>query len=144
MWRAADTGDVGRFAHNGAVTFPGSVTCASLEQTSSRDLKTSIRPLAERLDAPALLQQLQPVSFRFRAEGQDAPEHFGFIAEELPAALAGAERRSVRTNDLVAVLTQCVKSQAETITRHEAEIGELKKLLLEQCSIVSELQRQGR
>ena len=138
---AADTGDVGLFAHDGAVTFPGKVTCASLEQTSSRELKSSIRPLGERLDAAALLEQLQPVSFRFRSEGLDAPEHAGFIAEDVPAALAGAEQRSVRVNDLVAVLTQCVKSQAETIARHESEIGELKAALLEQRALVAGLKR---
>ena len=52
-----------------------------------------------------------------------------------------AEQRSVRVNDLVAVLTQCVKSQAETIARHESEIGELKAALLEQRALVAGLKR---
>lgn len=124
---ASPCGQVARFASSGAVTVPGSLTCASLEQTSSRELKSAIRPLAERLDAAALLDQLQPVSFRFRREGDSGQEHAGFIAEDTPAELAGGDHRSVRLNDLVAVLTQCVKSQAETIRRHEAEISSLKQ-----------------
>tara|TARA_B110001452_G_scaffold150955_1_gene125621 strand:+ start:285 stop:1010 length:726 start_codon:yes stop_codon:yes gene_type:complete len=139
--RTPATGDVARFAQNGAVTIPGSLTCASLEQTSSRELKSAVRPLAERLDAEALLEQLRPVSFRFRRDGEAGPEHAGFIAEELPASLAGEEQRSVRLSDLVAVLTQCVKSQAETIRRHESDIGDLRRAMAEQAEALAQLQR---
>eukprot|EP00316_Scyphosphaera_apsteinii_P012724 CAMPEP_0119343054 /NCGR_PEP_ID=MMETSP1333-20130426/106030_1 /TAXON_ID=418940 /ORGANISM="Scyphosphaera apsteinii, Strain RCC1455" /LENGTH=225 /DNA_ID=CAMNT_0007355405 /DNA_START=8 /DNA_END=685 /DNA_ORIENTATION=+ len=120
LWTPA-TGDVARFDHRGAVHLPGKLTCAAVEQTSSRELKCDVAPLSTRLNAKALLRELQPVTFRWRAN-PDSEERAGFIAEDVPQALAADDGRAVKLNDLVAVLTQVVKDQAATIERHEAEL----------------------
>ena len=131
LWTPS-TGDVARFEHNGAVTLPGKLACAAVEQTSTRTLKRDVQPLSSAHDAEALLSQLQPVSFRWRRDPSD--EQAGFIAEDVPELVAG--EGTVSISALVAVLTQVVKEQAKTIetqgesiARHERELGELRALI---------------
>ena len=53
-------------------------------------------------------------------------EYLGFIAEDVPAIVATADRKSLRTMDIVAVLTKVLQEQQRTIKIMAKDIEELK------------------
>ena len=65
---------------------------------SDRDVKKDIVPLPERY--LGLLDEMEPVAYRYRDEGADAPVHLGYIAQDVVAAL---ERAGMSRADLAAV-----------------------------------------
>jgi hypothetical protein len=93
---------------------------------SSRSLKRDIAALDER-EARDALAGLAPVKFRYRNDGAD--QHVGFIAEDVPALVATADRKGMSPMDVVAVLTRVVQAQEQAIASQKATIGELKARL---------------
>ncbi|MEM9404469.1 MAG: tail fiber domain-containing protein [Acidobacteriota bacterium] len=97
---------------------------------SSRALKGGIEPLGAAA-AMATLERLEPVLFHYLAEPNE--ESLGFIAEDVPEAVAHGDRTSLSTMDLVAVLTKVVQLQerrldlqAEELTQLRLEVAALK------------------
>jgi len=86
---------------------------------SSRDSKENISVLSGDA-ATAAVMGLQPVTFNYAAEqGED---YVGFIAEDVPALLASADRESLSAMDVVAALTRVVQEQQRRIEELEAKL----------------------
>jgi hypothetical protein len=79
---------------------------------SSREYKQDIAPLAADA-ALAALGQLTPVTFAYRAD--PAEHHVGFVAEDVPALVATADRKGLSPMDIVAVLTRVVQEQQQAM-----------------------------
>jgi hypothetical protein len=82
--------------------------------TSSRELKENIAELSGK-EAVEALKNLNPVKFNFKADS-DKNRHIGFIAEDVPELVATSDRRTLSPMDIVAVLTQALKEQQNTIS----------------------------
>ena len=82
--------------------------------TSSRELKENIAELSGK-EAVEALKKLNPVKFNFKADS-DKNRHIGFIAEDVPELVATSDRRTLSPMDIVAVLTQALKEQQNTIS----------------------------
>ncbi len=95
---------------------------------SSIAFKQDVRPL-DLAPAERALQDLQPVSFRYKAAPEE--QHLGFIAEEVPELVASGDRRGLSPMDIVAVLTRVVQEQQKTIAEMGRTIGEMGKRLAE-------------
>lgn len=87
----------------------GIIYWGNLNKVSTRDIKQDIAVL-DGPEAAALLAELHPVRYRLR-KNPDGGEHLGFIAEEVPDAVAGPDHRSINESHIVAVLTRVVKEQ---------------------------------
>lgn len=64
------------------------VWCKKVDQSSDRKLKKDILSISDS-DCVSLVRGLRPVSYRWKA-GDDTATHYGFIAQEVDAALAEA------------------------------------------------------
>jgi hypothetical protein len=82
--------------------------------TSSRELKENIAVLSGK-EAVEVLKKLNPVKFNFKADS-DKNRHIGFIAEDVPELVATSDRKTLNPMDIVAVLTQALKEQQNTIS----------------------------
>ncbi len=89
---------------------------------SSRDLKDDIRDLTDE-EAFGALQELNPVSFVYKAQADD--RYLGFIAEDVPELVALRDRKGVAPMDLVALLTKVVQAQNKTIGKLTERINSL-------------------
>jgi hypothetical protein len=105
---------------NGATLSTGGVWT----DASSRDLKEDICDLDTQA-AEQTLAQLNPVTFRYKAEPTDA--HVGFIAEDVPDLVATQGRKGLAPMDIVAVLTKVVQEQQKTIEQLSAKVDQLEK-----------------
>ena len=97
---------------------------------SSRALKEGIHALTA-AEARETLAGLAPVRYRYTAEPGKA--HLGFIAEDVPDAVATADRKGLSPMDIVAVLTKVVQEQ-------QAELAEQQKTAQEQQARVARLE----
>ena len=86
---------------------------------SSRDSKERIAELSA-ADALAAVMQLEPVTFRYKAEQEE--DYIGFIAEDVPTLLATNDRESLSAMDVVAALTRVVQEQQRRIEELEAKL----------------------
>jgi len=82
--------------------------------SSSRELKENIAELSGK-EAVEALKNLNPVKFNFKADS-DKNRHIGFIAEDVPELVATSDRKTLSPMDIVAVLTQALKEQQNTIS----------------------------
>jgi len=89
--------------------------------SSSRERKDNIETLTVE-DAIAALAQLEPVQFNYRNDTGET--YVGFIAEDVPALVATADRKSLSTMDIVAVLTKVIQAQQARIEKLEQRIEE--------------------
>jgi hypothetical protein len=91
---------------------------------SSRTVKQDIHDL-DGTAALAAFKALQPVTFAYKA----APDQtrVGFIAEDVPALVATADRKGLSSMDIVAVLTKVVQEQQRTIEEMQAKLQRLEK-----------------
>ncbi len=92
----------------------GNVKCVKLLETSSRESKENIAELSGK-EAVETLKNLNPVKFNFKADS-DKNLHLGFIAEDVPELVATSDRKALSPMDIVAVLTQALKEQQNTIS----------------------------
>ncbi len=91
---------------------------------SSRRVKQDIHDLG-RDAAFDTLQQLQPVTFAYKANPTD--QHVGFIAEDVPELVATPDRTGLAPMDIVAVLTKVVQEQEKTIADLRARLERLEQ-----------------
>ena len=89
--------------------------------SSSRALKENIESLTVE-EALAALAKLEPVRFNYRNDAAEG--HVGFIAEDVPDLVATNDRASLRTMDIVAVLTKVIQAQQEKIDELERRIDD--------------------
>jgi len=92
----------------------GNVYANGLLLSSSRELKENIAELSGK-EAVEALKNLNPVKFNFKADS-DKNRHIGFIAEDVPELVATSDRKTLSPMDIVAVLTQALKEQQNTIS----------------------------
>ena len=92
----------------------GDVYANGILLTSSRELKENIAELSGK-EAVEALKNLNPVKFNFKADS-DKNRHIGFIAEDVPELVATSDRKTLSPMDIVAVLTQALKEQQNTIS----------------------------
>jgi hypothetical protein len=97
----------------GVVKVTGDVYANGILLTSSRELKENISELSGS-EAVEALKNLNPVKFNFKADS-DKNLHIGFIAEDVPKLVATSDRKTLSPMDIVAVLTQALKEQQNTI-----------------------------
>lgn len=83
-------------------------------QTSSLANKERINDLSGQ-EAMEILTNLKPVKFVFRGDREEK-WRVGFIAEEVPAIAASADRTMISQMDIVGVLTKVVNEQQTTIS----------------------------
>jgi len=91
----------------------GDVYAKGILLTSSRELKENIAEFSGK-EAVEALKILNPVKFNFKADS-DKNLHIGFIAEDVPELVATSDRKTLSPMDIVAVLTQALKEQQNTI-----------------------------
>jgi hypothetical protein len=89
---------------------------------SSRAVKQDIHAL-DRDAAFDALRGLEPVTFAYKAN--PAETNVGFIAEDVPALVATADRKGLSSMDIVAVLTKVVKEQQRTIEELQKRMQQL-------------------
>lgn len=99
---------------NGDVRVTGDVYARNQILSSSRELKENIAELSGK-EAVEALKNLNPVKFNFKADS-DKNRHIGFIAEDVPELVATSDRKTLSPMDIVAVLTQALKEQQNTIS----------------------------
>ncbi|KAA0229896.1 tail fiber domain-containing protein [candidate division KSB1 bacterium] len=100
--------------HTGNSQAPvASIDLFGVYQTSSLVNKERINDLSSQ-EAVEILTNLRPVKFVFKGDRQQRC-HVGFIAEEVPAVAASADRTMISLMDIVGVLTSVVKEQQTTI-----------------------------
>jgi len=92
----------------------GNVYANNIQQSSSRELKENIAELSGK-EAVEALKNLNPVKFNFKADSHKN-RHIGFIAEDVPELVATSDRKTLSPMDIVAVLTQALKEQQNTIS----------------------------
>lgn len=93
--------------------WPNVRASGSWSTSSSRELKDGIAELG--LDeAIGIIGTLEPVRFHLKADESKAP-HLGFIAEDVPEAVAAGDRKGVIYNHIIAALTRVVKEQQRRI-----------------------------
>jgi len=109
----ADGQEIMRLQTNGDVRVTGDVYARNQILTSSRELKENIAELSGS-EAVETLKNLNPVKFNFKADS-DKNLHIGFIAEDVPELVATSDRKTLSPMDIVAVLTQALKEQQNTI-----------------------------
>jgi hypothetical protein len=94
----------------------------AITQGSSRDLKEDISGLSIK-EAIDTVLALEPVKFKYKADTRD--QHIGFVAEDVPDAVATPDRKSLSTMDIVAVLTKVVQEQAKAVRKQDEMISAL-------------------
>lgn len=89
---------------------------------SSRSFKENISNLTYE-EAAAILAGMDPVRYNYRREPDE--QYLGFIAEEVPEAVAMTGRQGLSPMDFVAVLTKVVQEQQQRIDALSARLREL-------------------
>lgn len=92
---------------------------------SSRTLKDNIADLNSS-EALETLKGLTPVKYNYKAD--QAENHIGFIAEDVPDLVAKSGRTGIDPMDIVAVLTKVVQEQNKTIETLSAKVEMLEKI----------------
>jgi hypothetical protein len=109
---------------------------------SSERFKTAIAPMGSNT---AKLQQLRPVTFKYKADAQGTPR-YGLIAEEVAKVypelvIRGEKGRidGVRYDELAPMLLNEAQRQQQKITAQAAEIRDLKKQVAELNDLKQEM-----
>jgi hypothetical protein len=98
-----------------------------LAQASARALKENIAAVSV-VEALNVLDSLQPVTFNFKADGHKVLQ-IGFIAEDVPNAMATPDRQGVVTSHIVAILTKVVQEQQTLITQLANKVKRLEAIM---------------
>jgi hypothetical protein len=96
----------------------------NLHPVSSREHKENIADLAIS-EAIEILDGLHPVRFNYKDDAKQAL-HLGFIAEDVPAAIATADRKGISPMNITAVLCSIVRQHQQTIAALREEIQTLR------------------
>ena len=68
-----------------------------------------------------MFKELDPVKFSYKAD-QDRVPHIGFIAEDVPDALATPDKKGLGLTDIVAVLTKVLQQQHKALSVLEKKV----------------------
>jgi hypothetical protein len=98
-----------------------------LSQVSARALKENITDVSV-VEALEALAGLQPVTFNFKADEHKTLQ-LGFIAEDVPRAIATPDRQGVVTSHIVAILTKVVQEQQTLITQLTNKVRQLEAVI---------------
>ncbi|HEY0735981.1 MAG TPA: tail fiber domain-containing protein [Herpetosiphonaceae bacterium] len=97
----------------------------TFSQVSARELKDHIAPIS--LDeATAIVMSLKPVSFQYKDDIHQETQ-LGFVADEVPPAVATRDGAAVKPTHIVTALTRLVQEQQEALRELKAEIDRLKQ-----------------
>ena len=91
---------------------------------SSRDVKQDVAEL-DGDAALATLRALEPVTYAYKASPDEL--QVGFIAEDVPALVATADRKGLSPMDITAVLTRVIQEQQKTIEELQKRIDRLER-----------------
>ena len=114
---------------SGAGNFGGAWTDAS-----SRELKQDIRGLSAE-EAIQTLLELQPVEFAYKNSPDE--KRLGFIAEDVPDAVAVNGRKGVAAMEIVSVVTSVVKQHQEIFKRQQEQIEHLEREIKKLNTIIN-------
>lgn len=92
-----------------------------VKEGSSRRIKKNIEPLGE-TEAIAILEGLETVRYEYAGFGDGRP-HLGFIAEDVPDAVAAADRSSLCALEITAVLARTVKALQRKVEELEQRLA---------------------
>jgi hypothetical protein len=92
--------------------------------TSSREVKQDIRQLDDQAALDAF-KRLEPVTFAYKTSPDQT--RVGFIAEDVPALVATPDRKGLSSMDIVAVLTEVVRQQQQTIEELRSRMQSLER-----------------
>ncbi len=104
---------------DGNLSVSGAIT-----EGSSMVLKNDIGFVSKE-EAMAALYELKPAKYKYKSDSS-MEEYLGFIAEDVPGLVATADRKRLRTMDIVAVLTKVVQEQQRVIEEMSKDIEVLK------------------
>lgn len=90
--------------------------------SSSRNLKENISNLQTK-KAKEILEGMNPVSFNFKGDHEKTT--LGFIAEEMPNAVAAKDQKAISPMEIIAVLTSVVKDQRKAITKLQQDMEQI-------------------
>lgn len=90
--------------------------------SSSRNLKENISNLQTK-KAKEILEGMNPVSFNFKGDHEKTT--LGFIAEEMPNAVAAKDQKAISPMEIIAVLTSVVKDQRKAITKLQQDLEQI-------------------
>ena len=103
------------------ISLKGGAQCTSgrtWRNASSIEYKESVAALSIH-NAQQALQELQPVTFKYRGDDE---QQVGFIAEEVPDLVATKDRKTLSPMDIVAVLTRVVQQQQREIRELRSDL----------------------
>jgi hypothetical protein len=115
---------------DGKINMEDELQVKGITVTSSHTLKENITDLSNP-EVRQILQGLNPVKFTYKSD-QNQILHFGFIAEDVPNAIASEDRQSIDLINIIAALTKVVKE-------HQGEISTLIKVLRQQKGEIDNL-----
>jgi hypothetical protein len=96
---------------------------------SSREYKQDIESLTPD-EARVALAGLDPVTFAYKSD--PAERHVGFVAEDVPALVATADRKGLSPMDIVAVLTRVVQEQQRVVQEQQRVVQGQQRAMEEQ------------
>lgn len=106
----------------GDIHASGAITAPSISQTSLRSLKKDIKPFTA--SALNILDSAQVRTFIFKADTTNTTR-IGFIADEVPDAMASTGRKGVEETNTVALLVKAIqemKAEVEALQQHVHEL----------------------
>lgn len=95
----------------------------NMSKVSSRELKEDISALSTE-EALSIVEGLEPVRYRYK-EQQNQPHQLGFIAEDVPEAVAQPDRKGIDEMSIVAALCGVVREQRGKMTDLEEKVETL-------------------
>ena len=111
-----------------AIDFNGNVGIrGTLSSPSTIKAKKDIAPLT--LDPLSLLRSVKFVSYRYKWEGEGDDLHYGFLAENTPAAFSGSKHDSFEVNNSLALNMAATQRLDARVRALEHEVQELKQEL---------------
>ncbi len=90
--------------------------------SSSRELKENIDSLPTK-KAKEILEGMNPVSFNFKGDSEKTT--LGFIAEDMPDAVAANDQKAISPMEIIAVLTSVVKDQRKSINKMQQDLDKI-------------------
>jgi hypothetical protein len=92
--------------------------------SSSREYKENIQTLSAK-EAIETVKNLNPVTFVYKQDPEQG--HVGFIAEDVPDAVALNGRKAIDPVNIIAILTKVVQEQSKTIEALSSKVEKLEK-----------------
>lgn len=109
----------------GDIHASGAITAPSITQTSLRSLKKDIRPFTA--SALNILDSAQVRTFIFKADTTNTTR-IGFIADEVPDAMAATGRRGVEETNTVALLVKAIQEMKAEMDAMKAKVSQVDAL----------------